>query len=120
MTWACVLGCAGMTGLAGVLAAAETNAPADANPYSVISVRNVFHLNDPPPPPPPPEPPPVNLPKVTLTAFVGKGSGMKVYLAIPPKEAKEAIYFTGGLVPGQKDHDVELVRINYVADNKKD
>ena len=115
-TWACVLGCAGMTGLAGIVAAAD-HALADVNPYSVISDRNVFHLNPPPPPPPPPEPKPLDLPKVMLTAFVGKGSALKVYLAIPPREAKESIFYTGGMVANQKEHDVELVKINY---DKKD
>jgi hypothetical protein len=105
-----------MTGLAGGLSAAD-KAATDANPYSVISDRNVFHLNPPPPPAPPPEPKPLDLPKVMLTAFVGKGSALKVYLAIPPKEAKQSIHYTSGMVPGEKDDDVELVRINY---EKKD
>jgi hypothetical protein len=105
-----------MAGWASALAAAD-NAPTDGNPYSVICVRNVFHLNDPPPPPPPPEPKPVDLPKVMLTAFVGKGSSIKVYLAVPPKEAKESVYYTSGMVPDQMEHDVKLVKINY---EKKD
>jgi hypothetical protein len=110
MTWGCVLGCAGLAALANALAAAD-NGTTDVNPYSVISDRNVFHLNPPPPPPPPPDPKPLDLPKVMLTGFVGKGSSMKVLLAIPPKDAKEFTYYTS-LVPGQKDHDVELVRIH--------
>jgi len=116
LTWAFLLGCAGMIGLGGVAAAAE-KAAADANPYSVISDRNVFHLNPPPPPAPPPDPKPLDLPKVMLTAFVGKGSYLKVYLAIPPKEAKQSIHYTTGMVPGQKEDDVELMKINY---DKKD
>src|ERR1700733_225647 len=93
LTWAFVLGCAGMAGLASALAGAET-VLVDANPYSVISDRNVFHLNSPPPPPAPPDPKPVDLPKVMLTGFVGKGHSMKVLLAIPPKDTKDTTYYT--------------------------
>jgi len=110
LAWAGVLGCAAMAGLGGALAAADSS-PAEANPYSVIWDRNVFHLNPEPIPPPPEPPKPAELPKVMLTGIVGKGSSIKVYLAIPPKDAKESTYYTGGLVPGQKDHDVELVAI---------
>jgi uncharacterized membrane protein YgcG len=114
LTWACVWvgGFAVMAGRASALATVD-NPLGDVNPYSVISDRNVFHLNPPPPPPAPPEAKPADLPKVMLTGFVGKGSRMKVYLAIPPANAKESIYYTSGLVPGDKDHGVELVKINY-------
>ena len=112
MSWACVLGFAGMAGLTGALPAVENPSP-DANPYTVITVRNVFHLTDPPPPPPPSDANKLaDLPKVMLTGFVGKGNSMKVLLAIPPpKDSKETIYYTS-LLPGQKDHDVELVAIH--------
>jgi hypothetical protein len=112
LTWACALGFAVIAGRASASAVVD-NPLGDVNPYAVISDRNVFHLNPPPPPPAAPEPKPVDLPKVMLTGFVGKGSRMKVYLAIPPKDAKESIYYTSGLVPGDKDHGVELVKINY-------
>ena len=45
MRWACVWACAGTAGLGTCFASGET-ADAEDNPYSVISNRNVFHLND--------------------------------------------------------------------------
>ncbi|HEY3860930.1 MAG TPA: hypothetical protein VGO59_03505 [Verrucomicrobiae bacterium] len=107
-----VLGFAGLAGLAAVSVFAD--APAvmgDANPYSIISDRNVFHLNPPPPPPAAPEPKPVDLPKVMLTGFVGKGDSVKVLLAIPPTDNKDSIHYAT-LMPGDKQDGVELVRIN--------
>jgi len=94
--------------------AAAILAAADANPYSVISNRNVFHLN-PPPPPVVEAPPAPDLPKVMLTGFLGKGKSVKVLLAIPPKENKDpTVYLT--LAPGEKGgesgRDVELVQIH--------
>ena len=111
LTWACVLGMVGMSCLGSAKAASEIGVQ-DSNPYSVISDRNIFHLNPPPPPPAAEEPKPVDLPKVALTGFVGKGALMKVLLAIPPgKDSKESItYLT--LAPGDRDHDVQLVRIH--------
>jgi hypothetical protein len=84
----------------------------DGNPYSVISDRNIFHLNPPPPPPAPDEPKPVDLPKVALTGFVRKGDAVRVLLAIPPsKDGKDSVtYLT--LAPGDRDHDVQLVKIH--------
>jgi len=136
LTWGWVLGCAGMawmgTGMAAAdiapanahpspvdsnklasVAAAAIMTPADANPYSVISNRNVFHLSPPPPPVEEAQAPP-DLPKVMLTGFLGKGSFVKVLLAIPPKENKDPmVYLT--LAPGEKGgeagRDVELVSI---------
>jgi hypothetical protein len=113
-TWVWVLGCAGMAGLATTRVAADTD-PADANPYSVISDRNVFHLNPPPPPPPPVDPTPVELPKVMLTGFIKKHDIMEVLLAVSGKDTKEKqesiVYLT--LTPGEKQHDVELVKVRY-------
>jgi len=110
LKWACVLGCAAVAFLATAKAATDIP-PADANPYSVISDRNVFHLNPPPPPVSAEDSKPVELPKVALTGFFGKGKSMKVLLAIPPKNSKDPwTYLT--LVPGQRDQDVELVRIH--------
>ena len=109
LTWACVVGCAALAGLATTRAAAEVT-PTDGNPYSVISDRNVFHLN-PPPPPSSADDKPVELPKVALTGIIGKGNAMKVLLAIPPKNPKDSwTYLT--LAPGQREQDVELVRIH--------
>lgn len=77
------------------------------NPYSVISDRNIFRLTTAPiPVEPPPKPP--DLPKVMLTGFVGKGSSLKILLAIVPKDNKTpTVYAT--LTAGQKEHDVELL-----------
>src|SRR5271163_2541148 len=113
--WACVLGCAGMVGLANALAQGDT-AAADANPYSVISDRNVFHLNPPPPPPAKDEAPPVEARKLILTGLMKKHNAERdavvVFLAIPPKDAKDSmIYLT--LAPGEKEHDVELVKVRF-------
>jgi hypothetical protein len=94
-----------------VVTAAADTAPADANPYSVISDRNIFHLNPPPPPPDPDAAKAVDVPKVMLTGFVGKGNTMKVLMAVLPKDKKDSVsYLT--LKPGEKDHDVELVNIH--------
>jgi hypothetical protein len=110
LTWACVLGCAGMVGSGTAMAASEIE-PTENNPYSVISDRNIFHLN------PPPivhddaeDKPPVELPKVMLTAFVGKGSSIRVLMAIPPKDSKDSIAYLN-LAPGDRDHNVQVVKI---------
>jgi len=108
LAWAYAFGCVVMVGLGGVLAAAE-----DANPYEVIWDRNIFHLNPAPLPEPPPPPKPPELPKVMLTGIVEKGSSIKVYLAISPPDRKETTYYTSGLVPGEKDHNVVLVSIHH-------
>jgi len=92
--------------------AASEFVPDDANPYSVISDRNVFHLNAAPIPPAADAPKPVDLPKVMLTGFVGKGKSMKVLMAIPPaKDSKDTITYLS-LAPGDREHDVQLVRIH--------
>jgi hypothetical protein len=78
----------------------------------VISDRNIFHLNPPPPPPAADAPKPLDLPKVMLTGFVGKGSSMKVLFAIPPaKDSKDTITYLS-LAPGDREHDVQLVKIH--------
>jgi hypothetical protein len=114
-TWACVLGCAGMAGLVSAMAAEDT-VPTDTNPYSVISDRNVFHLNPPPPPPTTDATPPPEQRKVILTGLIKKHNSerdaVEVFMAIPPKDAKDSmIYLT--LAPGEKGHDVELVRVRF-------
>jgi hypothetical protein len=92
--------------------AASEVVPEEANPYSVISDRNVFHLNPPPPPPAAEAPKPADLPKIMLTGFVGKGSSMKVLLAIPPsRDTKESITYLS-LSLGDREHDVQLVKIH--------
>jgi hypothetical protein len=83
-----------------------------SNPYSVISDRNIFHLNPAPPPQQAEPPKALELPKIMLTGFVGKGSSMKVLLAIPPtKDSKEGMAYLS-LSPGDRDHDVQLVKIH--------
>jgi hypothetical protein len=111
LTWICVLGCAAMAYCATAMAASEV-VPDEANPYSVISDRNIFHLNPPPPPVSADAPKPLDLPKVMLTGFVGKGTSMKVLLAIPPaKDSKDTIAYLS-LAPGDREHDVQLVKIH--------
>jgi hypothetical protein len=88
---------------------AETSAE-DANPYAVISDRNVFHLNPEPRPEdsaPPPKPP--DLPKILLSGFQKIGDRLKVYLAIPAKDPKDTAYLA--LQAGEKENDVEIVKI---------
>jgi hypothetical protein len=108
---ACFLGCACVAGFGSATAAPE-NTAADANPYTVINDRNVFHLNPPPPPPATDTAKPVELPKVALTGFVGKGAAIRVLLAIPPaKDSKETSFTYLTLGPGDRDHDVQLIKI---------
>lgn len=110
-TWVRVLGCVGMAVFATALSASDTPVT-DSNPYAVISDRNIFHLNPPPPPVPAEAPKPVDLPKVALTGFYGKGTSMKVMLAVlPPKDSKDPIAYLS-LAPGDRDHDVQVVRIH--------
>jgi len=104
-----------MAGLATTMAA-EDPAAAEANPYSVISDRNVFHLNPPPLPPQIEEAAPKEVRKLILTGLMKKHNAerdaVEVFLAIPPKDAKETmIYLT--LAPGEKEHDVELVKVRF-------
>jgi hypothetical protein len=110
-TWACVLGCAGMAGLATAMAVADP-APADANPYSVISDRNIFHLNPPPIPTPPEEVKPADQHKLMLTGIKKKHDSVVVLLAILSKDSKEPPVYLS-LAPGEKGHDVELVKVRY-------
>jgi hypothetical protein len=110
LTWACAFGFASLASIGTALATPDTVAL--DNPYSVINDRNVFHLNPPPPPKDVDAPKPVELPKVALTGFVGKGSSIRVLLAIPPaKDSKETSFTYLTLGPGDRDHDVQLVKI---------
>jgi hypothetical protein len=113
LTWVYVLGCAGLANLGTALATAETPA-AEANPYSVISDRNIFHLNpEPPPKDPDADKPPVDLPKVALTGFMGKGNAERVLLAIPPsKDSKDGLFTYLSLAPGDRDQGVQLLKIH--------
>lgn len=83
-----------------------------ANPYAVISERNVFRLN-PPPALAAPEQKPIDLPKVTLNGIFQMGNETRALLAIPSKDQKEAIHYFN-LAPGQRENPLELVEINLV------
>jgi hypothetical protein len=107
LTWAFILGCAGFIGMGRIFAEPP---PADANPYSVISDANIFHLNPPPPPPKTEEKPP-DVPTVKLTGFIGKGDHKKVMFAVLYKDPKTPTkYLT--LSQGEKEADVELLRFD--------
>jgi hypothetical protein len=108
LTRAYVLGCVAASGLIIATAMANTTAE-DANPYSVISDKNVFHLNPPPPPPSADSAKPPDLQKVMLSGFQKVGNLMKVYLAIPAKDPKDTAYLA--LQAGEKASDVEIVKI---------
>jgi hypothetical protein len=103
-----VLGCVAVSGLLIASAVAET-IDEDANPYAMISDKNVFHLNPPPPPPSAEAAKPPDLQKVMLSGFQKVGDRMKVYLAIPAKDPKDTAYLA--LQAGEKADDVEIVKI---------
>jgi hypothetical protein len=108
MTWACVLACAVIAGLGNSRVSGETPGVA-GNPYSVISDRNVFHLN------PPPlitndAPKAAEMQKVMLTGFVGKGNSTRVLMAVLPKDTKEFPTYLN-LAQGERSKNVELVSI---------
>jgi hypothetical protein len=103
-----VLACAVVCGVIIVSAVAETPGE-DANPYAVISDKNMFHLNPPPPPPSADAGKPPDLQKVMLSGFQKVGDRMKVYLAIPAKDPKDTAYLS--LQAGEKERDVEIVKI---------
>jgi hypothetical protein len=108
LTWAYVSGCVAISGLIIGSAVAETTSE-EANPYSVISDKNVFHLNPPPPATPAEVVKPPDLPKVMLSGFQKVGNSMKVYLALPAKDPKDTAYLA--LQAGEKERDVEIVKI---------
>ncbi|HEY3854339.1 MAG TPA: hypothetical protein VGO67_08115 [Verrucomicrobiae bacterium] len=110
---AIVLGSAAFCGLVIATAFAETTTD-DGNPYSIISDKNVFHLNPPPPPPAEKEKPP-DLPKVMLSGFQKIGSKMEVFLALPAKDPANTAYLA--LQAGEKSRDIEIVAIR---DKKKE
>jgi hypothetical protein len=47
-----------------------------------------------------------------LTGIMKKHDSLEVFLAIPPKDNKETTLYLS-LAPGEKQHDVELVRVRY-------
>ncbi len=91
----------------------------NANPYSVISERNVFRLNTPPQPPDPEaSKPPPDVPKVTLSGFEHVGSQVKVLLAVHIKlspsvagaPAEKTDYYV--MSQGEIEGPVQLVKVN--------
>jgi hypothetical protein len=97
------------------VARAVADTPAEANPYAVISERNVFHLNA-PPPPPVVEPEQVALPKVMLVGLLKEGSRTRALLVMPPKDQKGTVkYFQ--LEAGQKVDPLQLVKIDLQKEN---
>jgi hypothetical protein len=90
-------------------ATAAATTSEEANPYGVISEKNVFRLNPPPPPAPAEVAKPPDVPKVMLSGFQKVGNLMKVYLAIPAKDPKDTAYLA--LQAGEKERDVEIIKI---------
>lgn len=101
-----------------VLRAAPDSPDGNANPYAVITERNIFHLTD-PPVPPPPEKPKVELPVVKITGFVNIGNVSKAMFVSQPKDKKEdPTYYS--LAEGEKGsdgtHEFEVVKIHPLED----
>jgi hypothetical protein len=108
-----LLGCALLAGPG--LAAAPTEE--GANPYTVISERNVFHLN-PIPPPPEPEKPKVDLPVIKLSGFFKVGGQTRALFSSEPKKKDQGwIYYN--LAEGEKDKDGLLAVVKIDAENGK-
>jgi len=94
----------------GVAGAIADTTVEETNPYSVISDRNVFHLNE-PPAPPAAEAKAAEVPKLLLSGFYKVGGKTRVLLSMPAKDAKAVTkYFN--LAPGERDIPVEIVKIN--------
>jgi hypothetical protein len=104
-----LLGCLLLLARGGSAAAAVPDE--NANPYSVISERNVFHLNPIPPPAPPAETPKADLPEIKLSGFLKIGKSTHALFSSRPKDKKEApIYYD--LVDGEKEGILEVVKIH--------
>jgi hypothetical protein len=103
-----LLGCLLLLARGGPRATAQ--ADEDANPYSVISERNVFHLN-PIPPPPAEEPKKEDLPEIKLSGFLKIGKSTHALFSSRPKDKKDGpIYYD--LVDGEKEGILEVVKIH--------
>jgi hypothetical protein len=92
-------------------AMADDAAAAAANPYAVISERNVFHLNPPPPPPAPEEPPKADLPDIKLSGFLKIGKTTHALFSSFPKDKKDLPTYYD-LVDGEKQGILEVVKIH--------
>ncbi len=105
----CVPVCAAMACAGTAFGSVDANR-AEANPYLIISQRNVFHLIPPPPPPVVADKAP-DLPKVMLTGFVETGHVMRVLLAkLPVKDTTNTTTYLS-LKTGERKDDVEVVLI---------
>jgi hypothetical protein len=83
----------------------------DSNPYSVISERNVFHLNPPPPPVTVDDKPKAELPSIKLSGFLRIGQKTHALFSSTPKDKKDGpIYYN--LADGEKEGILEVVRIH--------
>jgi hypothetical protein len=83
----------------------------DANPYAVISERNVFRLNPPPPPPAPEEAPPPEKSTIKITGIVKMNGTVRALFVSQPKDPKETpTYFN--LAEGEREGILEVVHIH--------
>jgi hypothetical protein len=95
--------------LGGTLRATTPRRVDEANPYTVISERNVFHLR-PLPPPPALVFPKTELPDIKLSGFLKIGkSTHALFACISKDKKKEPIYYD--LSEGQKDGILEVLQI---------
>ena len=115
LRWRLALICAGLVALE-VAPASTQAAPTKNNPYSSICERNVFQLKPPAPRPPDPIRKPPDLLKVWLTGFIGIDDRVRVLLAIPSRDGKSSMYYTKPMLPGDKEHGVELVNIHFAKE----
>src|SRR5208337_401721 len=100
-----LLGCVLLAGPALVSALSQDA----SNPYSIISERNVFHLN-PPPPPPEPEKPKLDLPVIKLSGFFKVGHKTRaLFSSAPGKKEDGWTYYN--LAEGEKDGVLEVLKI---------
>ncbi|HZM03929.1 MAG TPA: hypothetical protein VFC44_13035 [Candidatus Saccharimonadales bacterium] len=107
---ASLLGCLLFPAVSGMAAVATDTVADPANPYFVISERNVFHLN-PIPPPPEPEKPKQDLPVIKISGFVKVGNSSKALFSSTSKDKKDLpIYYS--LSEGEKQGFLELVKID--------
>lgn len=87
----------------------------EANPYAIISERNVFHLNPPPPPAPPPEAPKADLPVIKITGIVKIGDQLRALFVSEPKDKKDTPTFYN-LAEGEKQGILEVVKIDQMGE----